>query len=192
VAGVLLGFTVPVLRRDGAEGPGMAERLEHVVRPISAGVAVPVFAFFAAGVSIAGAGGLGAAVSDPVTIGIVAGLVVGKTVGVLGTTWLVQRFTRAQLGDGLAWWDVFGLALLAGIGFTVSLLIGELAFGEGSVKDEHARIGILAGSVIAALLAAVVLRLRNRHYRRLHEEEQRDDDADGVPDVYQTGDADRA
>ncbi|MFI5937920.1 Na+/H+ antiporter NhaA [Actinoplanes sp. NPDC051494] len=185
VAGVLLGFMVPVLTRKGEDGHGLAERFEHRWRPISAGVAVPVFAFFAAGVSIAGAGGLGASMTDPVTIGIVAGLVLGKAVGVLGTTWLVQRFTRARLGDGLAWWDVFGLSLLAGIGFTVSLLVGELAFGPGSVKDEHARIGILAGSLVAAVLATVVLRIRNRHYQRLHAAENRDDDGDGVPDVYQ-------
>jgi Na+:H+ antiporter, NhaA family len=97
----------------------------------------------------------------------------------------VQRFTRSSLGDGVGWWDVLGLSLLAGIGFTVSLLIGELAFGAGSEKDEHARIGILAGSFISALLAAIVLRARNRHYRRLHLEEERNTDADGIPDVYQ-------
>ncbi|MEV6927623.1 Na+/H+ antiporter NhaA [Dactylosporangium sp. NPDC051485] len=186
VAGVLLGFMVPVLRRADAAGPGLAEHFEQRWRPLSAGLAVPVFAFFAAGVSVTGAGGLGGAFGDPVTVGIVAGLVVGKCAGVLGATWLVQRFTRAQLGDGLSWWDVFGLSLLAGIGFTVSLLIGELAFGAGSVQDEHAKIGVLAGSVIAALLAAVVLRVRNRYYRRLCAAEEQDTDADGVPDVYQT------
>ncbi|MDR7276011.1 Na+/H+ antiporter NhaA [Catenuloplanes atrovinosus] len=185
VAGVLLGFLVPVVRRAGGDGPGLAEHFEHRWRPLSAGVAVPAFAFFAAGVSVAGAGGLGATMRDPVTIGIVVGLVAGKAVGVLGATWLVQRFTRSTLGDQLGWWDVLGLSLLAGIGFTVSLLIGELAFGAGSVKDEHARIGILAGSFLSALLATVVLRVRNRHHRRLHEIEERDADADGVPDVYQ-------
>jgi Na+:H+ antiporter, NhaA family len=97
----------------------------------------------------------------------------------------VQRFTRAQLAPGLSWWDVFGLALLAGIGFTVSLLIGELAFGAGSERDDHVKIGVLAGSTIAALLATVVLRLRNRHYRRLRAEEEVDADLDGIPDVYQ-------
>jgi NhaA family Na+:H+ antiporter len=70
------------------------------------------------------------------------------------------------------------------VGFTVSLLIGELAFGMGSERDDHVRLGILVGSVLSALLAAVVLRLRNRHYRRIEAEETRDDDADGVPDVY--------
>jgi NhaA family Na+:H+ antiporter len=188
VAGVLLGFMVPVLRRADGPGPGLAEHFEHRWRPLSAGFAVPVFAFFAAGVSVTGAGGLGGAIGDPVTVGIVAGLVAGKCAGVLGATWLVQRFTRAQLGDGLSWWDVFGLSLLAGIGFTVSLLIGELAFGAGTVTDEHAKIGVLAGSLLAALSAAVVLRARNRHYRRLCAAEEADTDADGVPDVYQTND----
>ncbi|MBO3744160.1 Na+/H+ antiporter NhaA [Actinoplanes flavus] len=184
VAGVLLGFMVPVIRRSPGEGPGLAEHFEHRWRPVSAGFAVPVFAFFAAGVSVAGAGGLGETLRDPVTIGVISGLVVGKCVGVLGSTWLVQRFTRATLGGGVSWWDVLGLALLAGVGFTVSLLIGELAFGVGSEKDEHARIGILAGSLVSALLATVVLRARNRHYRQLCAAEERDADADGIPDVW--------
>ncbi|WIM99924.1 Na+/H+ antiporter NhaA [Actinoplanes oblitus] len=185
VAGVLLGFMVPVVRRADGPGPGLAEHFEHRWRPLSAGVAVPVFAFFAAGVSLSGAGGLGAALRDPVTIGVAAGLIVGKCVGVLGAAWLVRRVTRASLGDGVSWWDVLGLSLLAGIGFTVSLLIGELAFGADSAKDEHARIGILGGSLVAALLATVVLRIRNRHYRQVCAAEELDSDADGVPDVYQ-------
>jgi NhaA family Na+:H+ antiporter len=161
VAGVLLAFTVPVRRRAPGDGPGLAEHFEHRFRPLSAAVAVPVFAFFAAGVSIAGAGN----VVDSVTVGIVAGLVVGKTVGIGGATWLVQRFTRAELDSGLSWWDVLGLALLGGVGFTVSLLIGELAFGPASARDAHVKIGVLLGSLLAATLATVVLRLRNRHYR---------------------------
>ena len=185
VAGVLLGFAVPVIRRAEGPGPGLAEHFEHRFRPLSAGVAVPVFAFFAAGVSIVDAGGLGPALDDPVTLGVIGGLVAGKTVGVLGGTWLVQRFTRAQLAEGLSWWDVLGLALLGGIGFTVSLLIGELAFGAGSATDDHVKIGVLLGSLVAALLASVVLRVRNAHYRRLCAEEERDDDNDGIPDCYQ-------
>jgi NhaA family Na+:H+ antiporter len=187
VAGVLLGFAVPVIRRAPGPGPGLAEHFEHRFRPLSAGVAVPIFAFFAAGVTIAGAGELGASLGDSVTLGIVVGLTLGKPVGVMGATWLVQRFTRARLADGLGWADVLGIALLAGIGFTVSLLIGELAFGAGSVRDEHVKIGVLLGSLLSALLATVVLRLRNRHYRRICAEEERDTDADGVPDVYENG-----
>ncbi|MGH3612194.1 MAG: Na+/H+ antiporter NhaA [Pseudonocardia sp.] len=181
VAGVLLGFTVPVIRRAAGPGPGLAEHFEHRFRPISSGVAVPVFAFFAAGVSITGADGL----RDTVTLGIIAALIVGKPVGVLGAAWFVQRFTHAQLADGLSWWDVLGVALLAGIGFTVSLLIGELAFGAGSERDDHVKIGVLLGSLLSALLAAVVLRIRNHHYRNICADEDRDTDADGVPDVYQ-------
>jgi NhaA family Na+:H+ antiporter len=98
----------------------------------------------------------------------------------------VQRFTRAALDEGLSWWDVLGLALLAGIGFTVSLLIGELAFGAGTERDDHVKIGVLAGSLLSALLATVVLRIRNRYYRRIRAAEELDTDADGVPDVYQT------
>ncbi|AVT29429.1 Na+/H+ antiporter NhaA [Plantactinospora sp. BC1] len=188
VAGVALAFTVPVLRRKPGPGPGLAEHFEHRFRPLSAGIAVPVFAFFAAGVSVVGAGGLGASLTDSVAVGVVVGLVVGKAVGVFGATWLVQRFTRARLAEGLSWWDVFGLALLAGIGFTVSLLIGELAFGAGSERDDHTKIGVLVGSLLSALLAAVVLRARNRHYQRIRTVEEHDADADGVPDVYQERD----
>ncbi len=84
----------------------------------------------------------------------------GKALGVFGATFLVHRFTRAQLADELSWWDVLGLAMLSGIGFTVSLLIGELAFGTGSDWDADVKIGVLLGSATAALLAAVVLRIR--------------------------------
>jgi len=187
VAGVLLGFAVPVLRRDERPGPGLAEHFEHRFRPLSAAVAVPVFAFFAAGVAVVGSGAADVDLADPVTLGVIGGLVIGKTIGVLGSTWLVQRFTHAQLAPGLSWWDVLGLALLGGIGFTVSLLIGELAFGPGSDQEADVKVGILLGSLLSALLAGVVLRIRNRHYRELCAQEDRDGDADGVPDVYQEG-----
>ncbi len=185
VAGVLMGFAVPVLRRDGGDGPGLAEHFEHVFRPLSAAVAVPVFAFFSAGVAVGGVEGFRSALRDPITVGIVVGLVVGKAIGVFGATWLTSRFTSADLDEDLTWTDVLGVSLLAGIGFTVSLLIGELAYGAGSVADEHVKIGVLTGSLLSALAATVVLRTRNRHYRRLDEAERRDDDGDGVPDAYQ-------
>ena len=188
VAGVLLGFTVPVLRseRNGGPdaGPGLAEHFEHRLRPLSSGFAVPVFAFFSAGVTVGGFSGLGDALTDRVTVGVIAALVIGKTVGIFGSTLLMARFTKARLDDELSWADVFGLALLAGVGFTVSLLIGELAFGAGSLSDEHAKVGVLLGSVVAAVLAATVLLFRNKTYRRLCDAEERDDDNDGVPDVY--------
>lgn len=187
VAGVLLGFAVPVLVSDRSPrpDPGLAEHFEHRFRPLSAGVAVPIFALMSAGVTIGGFGGLRSALTDPVAIGVMAGLVVGKPVGILLATWLTARFTRARIDDGLAWIDVAGLAVLGGIGFTVSLLIGELAFGAGGERDDHVKVAVLVGSLIAALLATVVLRARNRTYRRLYEAERVDADHDDVPDVYQ-------
>jgi NhaA family Na+:H+ antiporter len=189
VAGVLLAFTVPVARSDAAggpgAGPGLAEHLEHRFRPISAGVAVPVFAFFAAGVTVGGLSGLVESLGDRVALGIVAGLVVGKVAGIVGATWLVTRLTRAEFADELGWPDLVGMALLGGIGFTVSLLIGELAFGVGSERDDHVKVGVLVGTLVSALLAAVLLRLRNRRYRQIEELEAVDADEDGIPDVYQ-------
>jgi NhaA family Na+:H+ antiporter len=189
VAGVLLGFTVPVLpagtARGPEAGPGLAEHFEHRWRPVSAGVAAPIFALLSAGVTVGGLNGLVVALSDRVTLGIVAGLAVGKAIGVLGATFAVSRFTRADLDENLAWTDVIGLSLLAGVGFTVSLLIAELAFGVGTAREDHAKVGVLTGSLLAATLAAVVLRLRNRVYRRLHELETVDSDHDGVPDAFE-------
>jgi NhaA family Na+:H+ antiporter len=172
VAGVLLAFTVPVAHGVipdpsglAPSGESAADRLEHRVRPWSAAVAVPVFAFFAAGVSIGGVAGIRSAAGDPVVLGVVAGLLVGKPVGVWGAAWLTARFTHAELDEDLGWFDVAGLALLSGIGFTVSLLIGELAFGPDTLRDDHVKIAVLAASVLAAAGATVVLRLRNRVHR---------------------------
>ncbi|MDE8668175.1 Na+/H+ antiporter NhaA [Pseudarthrobacter sp. H3Y2-7] len=189
VAGVLLGFAIPVIRSAAsggpAAGPGLAEIFEHRFRPISAGIAVPIFAFFSAGVAVGGWNGLGAALTDPVAIGIIVALVVGKPAGILGTTWLLTKATRASLDKSLKWIDVFGMSLLAGIGFTVSLLVAELSFGHGSIHDDHAKVGILAASLISALLASSVLVTRNRQYRAVEAEESVDTDHDGVPDVYE-------
>ncbi|MDJ0339204.1 Na+/H+ antiporter NhaA [Cryobacterium sp. PH31-O1] len=189
VAGVLLGFAVPVLRskRGGGPnaGPGLAETLEHRIRPLSSGIAIPVFAFFSAGVTIGGVDGLFRAITDPVAVGIVVALVIGKPIGVLLATWIVTKTTRATLDPDLAWIDVIGVATLAGVGFTVSLLISELGFGQGSPHDDHAKVAILVGSLLAALLATAILRGRNRHYRLVAEREALDADNDGVPDVFE-------
>jgi Na+:H+ antiporter, NhaA family len=185
VAGVLLAFTVPVRRRDGRDGQGLAEHLEHLVRPVSAGIAVPIFAFFAAGVAIGGWSGLGDALTDPVALGVICGLVVGKPLGIAGSTWLLHTFTHADLDDELSWVDVIGMSMLAGIGFTVSLLIGELAYDDHSTTGERVKVAVLVGSLTSALLAAAVLRARNRVYRHLCEVEEEDSDHDGIPDVFE-------
>jgi NhaA family Na+:H+ antiporter len=186
IAGVAMGLMLRCTTREGeAHSPGV--HIEHLVRPLSAGLAVPLFALFSAGVSISG-GALGDVFTRPETLGVVLGLVVGKALGIFGGTWLTARFTRASLSDDLEWADVFAVATLAGIGFTVSLLIGELAFtGDATLTDE-VKAAVLTGSLIAALLATVLLKIRNAKYRRLFEAEERDDDLDGVPDIYEEDD----
>lgn len=165
IAGVALGMMVPAVARNGAKH-SLAEHWEHVWRPVSAGVAVPIFALFAAGVAIDG-DALSKVVSDPVAHGIMAGLVIGKPLGIVLATFLVATFTRAQLDRGLSWWDVTGMGFLAGIGFTVSLLIGDLAF-DGD-REAEVKIAVLAASLLAAALGTGLLAFRDRFYRRLYE-----------------------
>lgn len=181
VAGVAMGLILRT-RRDPGEAGSPGEHVEHLLRPFSAGVAVPLFALFAAGVSVS-VPALGEVFTRPEPLGVVLGLVAGKTVGVFAGTYLAARFTRARLNPDLAWADVFGLAALAGIGFTVALLIGELAFTDPAAV-EHTKAAVLVGSVIAAAAAALLLGRRNTVYRRLSEAEERDEDADGIPDIY--------
>lgn len=184
VAGVLLALGVPV-QASGDADHGLAETLEHRVRPFSSAVAVPVFAFFSAGVAIGGITGLRTAIVSPIGLGIIVGLVAGKAIGISGATWLVTRLRHANLDPDLSWLDVVGLAILGGIGFTVSLLVSELSFGQGSPNDNIGKVAILTASVLAAALAAVLLGSRNRHYREVELAEQADDDQDGTPDRFQ-------
>ena len=173
IAGVALGLVVPgtvvatqkALRLTEPPEESLTERWEHAWRPLSAGVAVPVFALFAAGVTLT-AGSLSDALGDPVAQGVALGLVVGKPLGILGATYLVARFTHAQLATGLGWGDVGAVGLLGGIGFTVSLLVGELAFGPGSEKEEHVVVAIIVASAVAAILGAIALIQRDRHHAR--------------------------
>lgn len=196
IAGVLLGFTIPVRHRPGAsdafaDGHGLAEEFEHRFRPLSAGVAVPVFAFFAAGVSVGGWDGVQRAFANPVTLAIVSALVLGKPLGIALTTWVLAKVARIRLDPALRWIDIIGVGLLAGIGFTVSLLVAELSFATGSSEHDYAKAAILAASVLAALLASILLGIRNRGYGRILERERIDADGDGVPDVYQQEDGRR-
>lgn len=188
ISGVILGFCVPVIynKKSKAAGApaGLAEVLEHRLRPLSTGFCVPVFAFFSAGVAVGGFEGLTRALTDSVAVGIVAGLVLGKTIGITLTTWLVTRFRRANLDPDVAWIDVIGLAATAGIGFTVSLLVAELSFEAPSAHTEDAKIAILVGSVTAAVLGSLILSRRNKHYKELAQKETVDADFDGIPDVF--------
>lgn len=183
VAGVSMGLLLRCHLKEGEkQSPG--EHIEHLVRPLSAGVAVPVFALFAAGVKIS-VSSIQDVFTQAMPLGIVLGLLLGKTVGIFGGTWLTARFTRAELNPRLKWADLFAVSILAGIGFTVSLLISELAFPDEPLLADRAKSAVLVGSLLCAVLATVLLRLRNRHYRELCEEEDRDSDGDGIPDIYQ-------
>ncbi|MGW1892170.1 Na+/H+ antiporter NhaA [Streptomyces sp. NPDC002004] len=183
IAGVAMGLMLRCTREEGEEhSPG--EHIEHIVRPVSAGLAVPLFALFSAGVVVSG-GALADVFTRPETLGVVLGLVVGKAVGIFGGTWLTARFTKASLSEDLAWPDVFAVASLSGIGFTVSLLIGELAFTGNATLTDEVKAAVLMGSLIAATVSGVLLKLRDRKYRALCAEEERDEDQDGVPDIYE-------
>ncbi|RGE23662.1 Na+/H+ antiporter NhaA [Leucobacter sp. wl10] len=155
IAGVALAFTVPVSGRDGTR---LAEILEHRFRPLSSGVAVPVFAFFAAGVAV---GGDSRFPLDPIALGVVAGLVLGKPIGISLTTWLLTRFTRASLDPSVRWRELIGVGALAGVGFTVSLLVTELSF-EYAADADTARLAVMAGSLLAVAAASALLSRRCR------------------------------
>ena len=194
IAGVLLGFTIPVRHRRndqaGQNGPGLAEQFEHRFRPLSAGFAVPMFAFFSAGVAIGGLGGFASTLTDRLALAIIAALVLGKPVGILTTTWVMTRLARIRLDPTLRWVDLAGVGLLGGIGFTVSLLVTELTFPAGSAQYDHAKVAILTASLLAAGIGSIVLTARNRHYRQIAEYEAIDANNDGIPDIYQVREAD--
>ncbi|MFV0406024.1 MAG: Na+/H+ antiporter NhaA [Propioniciclava sp.] len=186
IAGVILGFVTPVRSTDPEAKHGLAKIFEHRFRPLSSGFAVPVFAFFSAGVAVGGWQGLMDAVTTPVALGIMVGLILGKPIGIVGGTFLLTTLTKARLDNSVKWVDLVGVGLLAGIGFTVSLLVAELSFGLGSAHNDEAKVGVLLASVGAAILASCVLVPRNRHYREIEAMESVDADRSGTPDVFET------
>ncbi len=161
VAGVLLAFTVPV---SGKHGEHVSEIFVHRFTPLSVGIAVPVFAFFAAGVSISGDHLFP---SSPIAYGIIVGLVVGKPIGILGTTLLLTKFTPARLAEKVSMRDLIGIGCLAGVGFTVSLLITDLSFTD-QIDTNTGRLAVICASLIAIVVASVLLvRKRPRDTTRI-------------------------
>lgn len=183
VAAVALGLLTRVTPRDG-QNHGPVERFEHWWRPLSAAVAVPLFALLSVGISVSG-DSLSAALHDPAATGVFVGRLVGKTVGIFVGAYVLTRLTAARLNPDLDWADVFGVAVLAGIGFAVPLLVSDVTFGAGSPRDDRVTVSILATALVAAAAGGLWLRLRHRHYEQLYLDENRDDDNDGIPDVYQ-------
>ncbi|MBX3595381.1 Na+/H+ antiporter NhaA [Sphingomonas sp.] len=158
IAGVLTAMMVPVTKTPGA--PDSAESplhvLEHALAPWVAYLIVPLFGFANAGVSLSGMSP--AILLAPLPLGIAAGLFVGKQVGIFGSIWVAQRTGFAKKPGGASWTQLYGVAILAGIGFTMSLFIGGLAFPGNEALIDEVKIGVLSGSVLSAMLGFLVLR----------------------------------
>ncbi|PAA09579.1 Na+/H+ antiporter NhaA [Pseudomonas fragi] len=148
LAGVTLAFCIPLRTKNSETSPLMS--IEHALHPWVAYAILPLFAFANAGVSLAGVS-MHSFVSH-VPMGIAAGLLIGKTLGVFGLTWIAIKTGMAALPAGANWGQVFGVAILCGIGFTMSLFVGSLAFVAGSDYVGMDRMGILTGSILAALI----------------------------------------
>ncbi|WP_461002018.1 Na+/H+ antiporter NhaA [Streptomonospora sediminis] len=162
IAGVAMGLLMrTVSLPDEAGDP--SHRVEHMIRPWSSSVVLPVFALMSAGVVFTG---LGTILTDTAAVGIIVGLVGGKLIGIFGGAWVTTKLTSAELNPSLRWIDICGMSLLAGIGFTVSLLITELSFADHPQMMEDAKAGVLLASLIATVLAAGVLGVRSVQYRR--------------------------
>ncbi|MBV7264956.1 Na+/H+ antiporter NhaA [Erythrobacter ani] len=158
IAGVLAALTIPLQRPDGNS---MLEKLEHGLAPWSAYLVVPVFGFANAGVAL---GGMGIeAFTDPLPIAIAAGLVIGKQLGIFSIVYLSDKVGFAPRPANATWMEIWGISILCGIGFTMSLFIGGLAFPQQPLFVEEAKIGILTGSAISAILGFIVLRLTTTH-----------------------------
>ena len=171
IAGVVAALTIPMHSKDGKH---MLEKLEHNLAPWSAYLVVPVFGFANAGVSLQGLGM--EALLDPLPYAIAAGLVVGKQVGIFSAVWIAVKTGFAQAPDNASWIEIYGVSILCGIGFTMSLFIGGLAFPGNQLLIDEAKIGILTGSAISAILGYVVLRLTT-----VHTAEECDDQGNPLP-----------
>jgi NhaA family Na+:H+ antiporter len=156
----MLGLLTRV-RADPDEEFAPALRLEHRLQPWSAGLCVPVFALFAAGVPI-GPEALRAVFVEPVALGVLVGLLVGKIIGIFGSCWLVIRLTPASRPRGLSWRDLAAVSMLGGVGFTVSLLIAELSLADHESLLDTAKASVLLASAAASVIGAAMLVRRAR------------------------------
>ena len=183
VAGVLAAAAIPIVATPGA--PDAAEsplhRLEHGLSRWVAFLIVPLFGFANAGVSLEGVDL--ERLLAPLPLGIAAGLFLGKQLGIFGAVWLTVRFGLAAGLRGATWLQIWGVAMLCGIGFTMSLFIGALAFPADPDRVEEAKLGILTGSFLSALGGYAVLRLAPRHGRHQEEEALQDGEIEADGDV---------
>ena len=162
IAGVATAAFVPLVPTPGApDAPDSPlHRLEHALHPWVAYAIVPLFAFANAGVVLGGIGW--SELTAPVVIGVALGLFLGKQIGIFGALWGAARLGIAPKPHGISWAQVHGMALLAGIGFTMSLFIGDLAFPGDALLVAEVKIGVLAGSLLSAVAGATVLAVSGR------------------------------
>jgi Na+:H+ antiporter, NhaA family len=167
LAGVALAMTIPIKASpaapDDAQSP--LHKLEHALHPWVAFMIIPIFGFANAGLSFAGIGP--SALLDPVPLGITLGLFVGKQIGVFGFAWVAIRTGLADLPANATWLQLYGVSLLCGIGFTMSLFIGLLAFPQSPFLQDETKIGVLAGSLLAGTIGWLVLRFAPSQMRQV-------------------------
>ena len=157
LAGVLIAMAIPLKEKDGDKA--LLLRAEHALHPWVAFLILPLFAFANAGVNLTGI-----SLSDltqPLPLGIAAGLVIGKQVGVFGFTWFAVKSGMARLPEGANWQHIYGVACLTGVGFTMSLFIGSLAFSDAETMNT-VRLGVISGSVVSGILGVLALWLSPR------------------------------
>ncbi len=185
VAGVLAASVVPVVPSPGAPDSPQSplHRLEHAISPWVAFLIVPLFGFANAGVSLAGIGL--EQVLAPLPLGIAVGLFVGKQLGIFGAVWLSVRLGLANRLRGATWLQIYGVSILCGIGFTMSLFIGALAFPQDPLLVDEAKIGVLLGSLLSAITGYLILRFAPQHRR--HEEVEASQEAE----IDRDGDVER-
>ena len=160
VAGIVIALLIRN-RTKASEVKSPAEIAEKFFRPVSVAFVIPLFAFASAGVDVRSFG-LSQTITSPLSVAIILSLVIGKALGIFGSTYLITKLTRASLNPILRWSDILAIGLLSGIGFTVSLLITELSFEGSDALLADAKVGILAASSLASLLAVITLRIRAR------------------------------
>lgn len=189
IAGVLMGLSMPAIAMAKHKKP-LTEYFGERFDFWSAGIVLPIFAFFAAGVNVVDSGGFGAMLTNPVAIGIYLALPIGKFLGIWGGTALTTKLFGLKLGKGLNLPDIAAVSFITGVGFTVSLLIASLSFAPDHPDAGYARVAVILGSVLSAALGAIALRLRARSRGPLAdgEPDATADDfrLDGKPNIYPT------
>jgi NhaA family Na+:H+ antiporter len=159
IAGVAMGLLMRV-RKTETEQVSPCDKAEVTLRPFSAGFAVPAFAFLAAGVNVLGTT-LGEALSDPLTLGVLCGLIIGQPIGVTFGAFLVSRFTKGTLNPALSWWDVVVVGSLASIGFTVALLIAEVSFMADPAILVTSKFAIIFTNLVAIIVSVLAISIRS-------------------------------